>query len=55
MDDLVSFLENMVDWNISRNRYWGTPLNVWECESCDHQFAPKSIADLRKHSMKETP
>lgn len=49
------FLENMVDWNISRNRYWGTPLNVWECESCDHQFAPKSIADLRKHSTKETP
>ncbi|QWG50364.1 isoleucine--tRNA ligase [Bacillus mycoides] len=49
------FLENMVDWNISRNRYWGTPLNVWECESCDHQFAPKSIAELRKHSTKETP
>ncbi|KFN03627.1 isoleucine--tRNA ligase [Bacillus clarus] len=48
------FLENMVDWNISRNRYWGTPLNVWECESCDHQFAPKSIAELRKHSVGET-
>ena len=45
----------MVDWNISRNRYWGTPLNVWECESCDHQFAPKSIAELRKNSTKETP
>ena len=44
------FLENMVDWNISRKRYWGTPLNVWECENCDHQFAPKSIEGLRKHS-----
>ncbi|MEC3296695.1 class I tRNA ligase family protein, partial [Bacillus thuringiensis] len=30
-------------------------LNVWECESCNHQFAPKSIAELRKHSTNETP
>ncbi|PGZ97471.1 isoleucine--tRNA ligase [Bacillus pseudomycoides] len=43
-----NFLENMVDWNISRNRYWGTPLNVWECGTCDHQFAPKSIEELRR-------
>ena len=48
------FLENMVDWNISRKRYWGTPLNVWQCESCDHQFAPKSIDELRRNSMEET-
>ncbi|PEY37040.1 isoleucine--tRNA ligase [Bacillus cereus] len=48
------FLENMVDWNISRKRYWGTPLNVWECENCDHQFAPKSIEELRRHSVGQT-
>ncbi|MFJ8529025.1 isoleucine--tRNA ligase [Bacillus sp. NPDC094106] len=48
------FLENMMDWNISRKRYWGTPLNVWQCESCDHQFAPKSIDELRKNSIGET-
>ncbi|MBJ8029586.1 isoleucine--tRNA ligase [Bacillus cereus group sp. N21] len=48
------FLENMVDWNISRKRYWGTPLNVWECKNCDHQFAPKSIDELRKHSVGHT-
>ncbi|MCI0764408.1 isoleucine--tRNA ligase [Bacillus sp. TL12] len=48
------FLENMVDWNISRKRYWGTPLNVWECENCDYQFAPKSIDELRKHSVGQT-
>lgn len=41
-----NFLEQMVDWNISRKRYWGTPLNVWECESCNHQTAPKSIKQL---------
>lgn len=45
-----NFLENMVDWNISRNRYWGTPLNIWQCENCDHQYAPKSIQELKSHA-----
>jgi len=43
-----NFLENIVDWNISRNRYWGTPLNVWICETCGHEEAPNSIAALNK-------
>ncbi len=46
-----NFLEEMVDWNISRKRYWGTPLNVWQCDSCNHQYAPKSIVDLKQHSV----
>ncbi|MBB3109074.1 isoleucyl-tRNA synthetase [Paenibacillus phyllosphaerae] len=45
------FLEDLVDWNISRNRYWGTPLNVWVCESCDGQYAPNSRADLVSKSI----
>jgi isoleucyl-tRNA synthetase len=45
------FLEQMVDWNISRKRYWGTPLNVWQCESCNHQVAPKSITELKQLSV----
>ncbi|MBQ0140151.1 MAG: isoleucine--tRNA ligase [Kurthia sp.] len=44
------FLENVIDWNISRNRYWGTPLNVWQCDSCGHETAPASIAELKKRS-----
>lgn len=42
------FLENVVDWNISRNRYWGTPLNIWICDECGHQLAPNSVAELKK-------
>ncbi|MEK4522085.1 isoleucine--tRNA ligase [Psychrobacillus sp. FSL W7-1493] len=46
-----NFLEQMVDWNISRNRYWGTPLNVWECSNCKLEIAPKSIEELSKYSL----
>jgi len=41
------WLENVQDWGISRNRYWGTPLNIWECE-CGHRHAVGSIAELRE-------
>ncbi|MEG0215409.1 MAG: class I tRNA ligase family protein, partial [Hungatella sp.] len=43
------WLENVQDWSISRNRYWGTPLNVWECE-CGHQHAIGSIEELKAMS-----
>ncbi|MBE6879182.1 MAG: isoleucine--tRNA ligase [Ruminococcaceae bacterium] len=43
------WLENVQDWGISRNRYWGTPLNIWECE-CGHKHAIGSKAELKEMS-----
>ena len=44
-----AWLENVQDWGISRNRYWGTPLNIWECE-CGHRHAIGSIEELKSMS-----
>ena len=43
------WLENVQDWGISRNRYWGTPLNIWKCE-CGHQHSIGSIQELKEMS-----
>ena len=43
------WLENVQDWGISRNRYWGTPLNIWQCE-CGHMHSIGSIAELKEMS-----
>ncbi len=42
------WLENNVDWAISRDRFWGTPLNIWVCQKCNKQESVGSISDLRK-------
>ncbi len=47
------WLENIQDWGISRNRYWGTPLNIWECESCGHMESIGSREELKERSGKE--
>ena len=47
-----NWLENIQDWAISRNRYWGTPLNIWECEGCGHQECIGSRAELASKSGK---
>ena len=43
------WLENLQDWAISRNRYWGTPLNIWQCE-CGHMHSIGSIEELKAMS-----
>ncbi|MFZ5516898.1 MAG: isoleucine--tRNA ligase [Candidatus Zhuqueibacterota bacterium] len=44
------WLENNVDWSLSRDRFWGTPLNVWICEKCGHSECVGSVAELKQKS-----
>ena len=46
------WLNNIQDWGVSRNRYWGTPLNIWECEGCGHMESIGSREELAARSGK---
>lgn len=45
-----NWLENIQDWGISRNRYWGTPLNIWQCQDCGEMHSIGSIEELKAMS-----
>ena len=50
-----NWLENINDWALSRERFWGTPLNIWVCKECGHKEAIGSIKELRERAIEDVP
>ena len=50
-----NFIDNVVDWGVSRERYWGTPLPVWVCDDCEHVHVVGSRAELEELGQGVTP
>ncbi|HID20244.1 MAG TPA: isoleucine--tRNA ligase [Methanophagales archaeon] len=46
-----NFLENIEDWALSRERFWGTPLNIWICANCGKEFCVGSVKELKDRAM----
>ena len=49
------WLRNNIDWALSRERFWGTPLNIWICEKCGYEYAVESYEELREMAVNDVP
>lgn len=50
-----NFLEDIEDWALSRERFWGTPLNIWICSDCEQRYCVGSIKELREKAKDSVP
>ncbi len=48
-----NWLENLIDWSLSRDRYWGTPLNIWRCETCGKLTSVGSRQELAERAIEQ--
>ncbi|WP_368681584.1 class I tRNA ligase family protein, partial [Limnohabitans sp. Rim47] len=48
-----NWLENLIDWSLSRDRYWGTPLNIWKCEECGKLVSIGSRKELAELAIED--
>ena len=50
-----NFLENVADWALSRERFWGTPLNIWVCSDCGQKYCVGSVKELQEKAKSSVP
>lgn len=50
---MKNWYETLIDWSLSRNRYWGAPLPIWRCEACEHLIAIGSLSEIKERATSQ--